>query len=94
MRHAVSAVRTTKMQQNGKTTSTKALREKLEEEECDEQLQVELTNAIEYTESLLRDLNLLPDTPPDTISTNSMATGDEICVAIQGLLAEKRMDHH
>ena len=72
-------------------TSTKAQREELEVEECDEQLQGELRNAMKYTESLLRDLNLLSNTPPDTISDNSMAIGDEICVAIQGLLAERRI---
>lgn len=62
-----------------------------EVEELNEQTRGEITNAITYAEKLLRDLNLLTNTPPSTISANSIAIGNEIFIAIQDLLAERQI---
>lgn len=60
---------------------------------CDEQSKGELTNALKYAECLLRNWNLLTDTPPSMISGTSLAMGEEIANEILHMLADRQVVH-
>lgn len=60
-------------------------------EERDEQSKGELTNALKYSESLLRNLNLLTDTPPTVISAASIAMGEIIGREIVDMVADGKI---
>lgn len=57
----------------------------------EEESRGEITNAIKYAKNLLRDLNLITNTPPTVISANSVAIGNDISAAIQDLLADRQI---
>ncbi|XP_071652218.1 uncharacterized protein [Temnothorax longispinosus] len=74
---------------------TSTAKENLEDERKrllkDEDFKGELTNALKYCNSLLQAKDLLTDTPPDKISSVSVAMGEVICEKIINILANRQI---
>lgn len=76
---------------------SKEYKDQLEEDDSPEQLQKgedfkgELTNALKYCNSLLQAENFLTDTPPDEISSVSVAMGEVMFEEIINILGDRQI---
>ncbi|XP_014473194.1 PREDICTED: uncharacterized protein LOC106743652 [Dinoponera quadriceps] len=69
--------------------------EELEDvQETNEKLKGTVTNALNYCQRLLRSANLLTDTPPNEISSASVAMGEKIFKEIKVILEDIPQDIH
>lgn len=59
--------------------------------ELDDKFKGEVTNAFKYCETLMQNNNLLTDTPPDEISSSSIAIGEEFYNNIVQMVGERQI---
>lgn len=59
--------------------------------ELDNKLKGEVTNALKYCETLMQNDNLITNTPPDEISSSSIAMGEEFYKNIVEMLGERQI---